>query len=279
MSESGDSRINKKGVSTIIATAMLILITLVAIFLLWFFLRPTIVGTDEKLGTAADCIRVRVEPVSCQYYINNNSEICPVGTLLAANVRRAAGTGNYNGFNLIFKKSDGTQLILNNSAFGITPRGLKPLDETQYKVYGKFLNITQLPFGTTFTNMNVAVLVGKDRKSCNPLNAEVKCVETKNVKVDACTDYYTDGEFNIFDFQEFVNIWNRAVDEWNERIKSSGCNNLEDKDKKDECINNAIDEALKNNTGADFNGNGAFDVDDFASFCATIESQKKDGAC
>jgi hypothetical protein len=265
--------ISKRGMSTVIATVMLILLTLIAIFLLWFFLRPTIVGTDEKLGTTADCIKVRVEPVNCEYY---NSSICE-GVLLAATVRRAAGTGDYSGFEFIFEKKDGTQLFLNNSAFGIIPRGLLPLEETQYKVFGKFFGTKAdtLLNGSLFANMNVAVLVGKDSRSCNPLGSEINCAEKKRVGVDACTDYNGDDKFDLFDFYKFINEWNAAKNEWFGLIKD--CENNFEGEERQRCIDGAIITALQDHPLADFNGDLTFDVGDFGGFCATLDSQSKDG--
>lgn len=194
--------VSKRGVSTIVATVILILITLVAIFLLWFFLRPTISTTGEKLGTAADCINVRVEPVSCKYY---RSAGCNQ-TMVSLNTRRAAGSGYYNGLQFLFAKQDGSPFYADNKNFTLGFNG--SLAETQYGVYSGFFNRTNLPFENPLNSFNVAVLVGRDKRVCNSLAVQIPCRETLQVNVGGA-DCNKDGVLDQFDYLCFVNNFNK----------------------------------------------------------------------
>ena len=55
--------INKKTLSDIVTTVLIILLAIAAIAIVWSFVQPTLKGAGEKLS--ADCIQLEVMPTSC----------------------------------------------------------------------------------------------------------------------------------------------------------------------------------------------------------------------
>jgi predicted PurR-regulated permease PerM len=61
--------INKKGLSNIVATVLIVLLVLAAIVLVWNVIKPAIEKTGESVETRQDCLFIDVKPLAC----NNNS--------------------------------------------------------------------------------------------------------------------------------------------------------------------------------------------------------------
>src|SRR3989344_5388517 len=97
---------NRKGVSTIIASVLLILLVLVAIILLWNFTKPLISGQEEQLGTAKECLDLRVEPIKCNYQV-----IIGTKTLAAVDIKRSSADGNIQDLLFIFTDENGTSVL------------------------------------------------------------------------------------------------------------------------------------------------------------------------
>lgn len=95
----------KKGLSTVITTVLIILIVLVAIAIVWAFINPVIKNSSEKAGSVAEtCYSLTLEPERCKY-LPGNGALTPV----SVRVERKSGTSNYQGLTFIF--SDSVQSI------------------------------------------------------------------------------------------------------------------------------------------------------------------------
>ena len=75
--------INKRGLSQVITIVLIILLTLVAILIVWGFVRPTIESTGEQVG--AECLTVDLQVTGCDitadtFTVKRNSG---TGTLVA----------------------------------------------------------------------------------------------------------------------------------------------------------------------------------------------------
>ncbi len=98
---------SKKGLSDIVTNVLIILLVLVAVSIIWLFLRPTIQGGAGALGGASDCLTVQVEPVSC----SNNA------TDATITIRRGAGTGVLEDLKVIFDTA-GVRTVIDASDLG-----------------------------------------------------------------------------------------------------------------------------------------------------------------
>jgi len=87
---------NKKGLSDIITNVLIILLVLVAITIIWFFIKPTIERGAGQLPGAGDCLTIQLEPVSCTVDAEAYTAV----------VRRSSGEGQLQGVSLQFTASD-----------------------------------------------------------------------------------------------------------------------------------------------------------------------------
>ncbi len=110
---------SKKGLSDIVTNVLIILLVLVAVSIIWLFLRPTIQGGAGALGGASDCLTVQVEPVTC----------APTATDISVTVRRGAGTGALEDLKVIFDTA-GVRTVVDASDLGAFE--LNELESTTY---------------------------------------------------------------------------------------------------------------------------------------------------
>ncbi len=57
--------LNKKGLSDVIATVLIILLALAAIVIVWSFIQPAIEGTGVSVTASQKCFDTEVRPLSC----------------------------------------------------------------------------------------------------------------------------------------------------------------------------------------------------------------------
>ena len=146
---------SKKGLSDIVTNVLIILLVLVAVSIIWLFLRPTIQQGAGSLGGAADCLTVQIEPVSCEYPGQ--------GTDQYIQVRRKAGAGALNEVALIFTDSGGSTRVER-----VPATGLDELETTVFQVTGSFAGQT----------LSVAAVVSDGQggtKTCSESAVTVTC--------------------------------------------------------------------------------------------------------
>ena len=91
---------NKKGVSDVITNVLIILIVLVAVAILWFFVRPTIVQGAGGVSGAATCYSVILQPLKCGIGAGTPNDFW-------IQVERSEGEGDMKGVKVIFRDSAG----------------------------------------------------------------------------------------------------------------------------------------------------------------------------
>lgn len=75
---------NKKGISAVVTTVLIILLSIIAVIILWAALRPTITNTANKAGTAMACTEVSLSVDSCVVSAN----------FVNVSITRQGGVGN-----------------------------------------------------------------------------------------------------------------------------------------------------------------------------------------
>ena len=58
---------NKRGLSDIVATVLLVLLALAAIAIVWVFIQSTLNQTNTSIELNQKCLEVEVKPLRCQY--------------------------------------------------------------------------------------------------------------------------------------------------------------------------------------------------------------------
>jgi flagellin-like protein len=135
---------NKRGISQIVTTVLIILIILVAIVLIWNFVRPAITKAGEQISTDTDCLRLDIEVINC--VVSSDS--------VNVTVKRNAGIGDFQGMRIVL--SDGR----------IVDEGI--LGELESEIF------TIENSGEIFS-VNVAALVGENLRACNPQHSPRAC--------------------------------------------------------------------------------------------------------
>ncbi|MFH1802751.1 MAG: hypothetical protein ABH864_04885 [archaeon] len=62
--------INKRGLSNLVATVLIVLLALAAVAIVWGFLRPMFTDTGTEVNLRSQCFSVDVQPVICTYSNN-----------------------------------------------------------------------------------------------------------------------------------------------------------------------------------------------------------------
>jgi FlaG/FlaF family flagellin (archaellin) len=57
----------KKGISNIVVSVLLILVALIAIGIIWFFVRPFLTNSSSEFASGALCLQTQLNPVGCTY--------------------------------------------------------------------------------------------------------------------------------------------------------------------------------------------------------------------
>ena len=150
--------VTKKGLSDIITNVLIILLVLVAISIIWFFVRPTIQQGAGALGGAGDCLTIQLEPVSCNIAVNGD---------YSAQIRRNPGEGQLQGL-ILQVTGDNNQAIALNAAQTIAIGETKTISGTD----------TGLPSLTTPRTLKIAAVVKTDNaegKICDLNPTPITC--------------------------------------------------------------------------------------------------------
>lgn len=89
---------NRKGVSDIVVTILLVLLSLAAITIVWGFIRGQLTGSESEIQKAESCRQLKLEPISCDV----NGEFATVKYKLGASSTPLAGVS------VLIEKVDGS---------------------------------------------------------------------------------------------------------------------------------------------------------------------------
>ncbi|MDP4039666.1 MAG: hypothetical protein Q8P57_03750 [Candidatus Pacearchaeota archaeon] len=148
---------NKKGVSAVVANVLIILLVVVGVALIWAAVRPAIEDATEDIDSG--CLTVSVEPVSCS--ANSGAGF--------AVLRRNVGASDVDvtGLRVIHTKNDGT------STTDDIDGSLEELGSVTW---------TPVSIGSQIViaagdSVNVAALIGADKKVCQVTSSPVTCTD------------------------------------------------------------------------------------------------------
>ena len=137
---------NKKGLSDVVTTVLIVLLTIVAIAILWSFLQPMFTSSGQKVQTQTACLSLSLEATNC------------VSNAGGANVtvKRNPGVAALKQVKIVFENPDGSTSVVTNDT--VLP------GELETKLYSSAL---------TFKAKSVSVAGGIDDGKggvvyCNP---------------------------------------------------------------------------------------------------------------
>jgi flagellin-like protein len=145
---------NKRGLSQVVTTVILILVVLSAIVIIWAAVRPTIQRTSEQIS--ADCFTIELSVAGCSDSLDtNNDKINETNVTIS----RTAGSGDLTAIKFIF--GDGSTI---DSPDGTTMPG--PLESQTIMISGA---------NHTGQTVNVAAVVGQDNVCSESSSAPITC--------------------------------------------------------------------------------------------------------
>lgn len=98
---------NKRGISDVVTTVLIVLLSIVAIAILWGFLQPMFTKSGGKIQQAEACLTVNLEVASCS----------AIGNVANVTVKRNPGAVNLKEIKLIFSAADGTTAVVNGTGY------------------------------------------------------------------------------------------------------------------------------------------------------------------
>ncbi len=99
---------SKRGLSDIVTNVLIILLVLVAVSIIWMFLRPVIQGGAGELDGIGDTFRVSLEIVPSSVIVYDTNDIAEV------TVKRNAGEGNVVGVGVVLEDDGGNSKMIKN---------------------------------------------------------------------------------------------------------------------------------------------------------------------
>lgn len=143
--------ISKRGLSDVVTTVLIVLLTIVAIGILWSFLQPMFTSSGQKVQTQQQCLALSLEVTGCQsYYVSATAGKTNV------TVKRNPGAATLKDLKLIFEKSDGSTEVKTSA---VTPAELET----------KFVDMGNLGYDASEVSVAVGVDDGKGGTTyCSP---------------------------------------------------------------------------------------------------------------
>ena len=143
---------NKRGLSQVVTSVLIILVVLAAVMLIWAFIRPLISQVGENIGASDDCIAIDLKATRCiADGVNADS--------YNVTVTRNAADGDLVGVRLLFFSETDDSVSRDGDV-------LEPL-ETK--------TIGNIDVGFNPVEVSVAAVVGDNSKACDPLNPPLPC--------------------------------------------------------------------------------------------------------
>jgi len=135
---------NKKGVSMIVSTMIIILLVIVAVGIIWFVARGTLEGGSQQFALGSKCLSVDIEAsASCKDVVGTTYD----GNCTARLERKPGGEA-IGGVRLIFTSVDGSENFIEDVVGDIT--------EFQIKTVGTDAEPINVSFSSVLTYGNVS---------------------------------------------------------------------------------------------------------------------------
>jgi hypothetical protein len=191
--------LNKKGLNEVISTVLIILLILIAVAILWFFVRPFIVDSGSTIDQSGSCLKTTIEPIKCQYTEGDAEH----RNLLISLQRRGAG-GNITSMKIILTNEAGQVKSFTEKDLLINAQ-----IPTQDKIASGVIQILKSPQDFVPAKMQVAIQF-ISQNICPPYSAEIACKQYVYTK--RCSDINQDAFANGLDYDLFTVLYARYIE-------------------------------------------------------------------
>jgi hypothetical protein len=134
---------NKRGLSQVVTTVLIILIVLAAIILIWIAVRPTIQSATEQV--TADCVTLELQVSDC---LDNGDSTTTL------TIDRYTGKGTMTGMKFFFETTAGVTTLVDLFDSDVSETGFPPVELGQMTA--------TVPTGYNGESANIAPVVGND---------------------------------------------------------------------------------------------------------------------
>lgn len=181
---------NKKGLSDIVSTVLLILIVLALIAIFWFVYRSLTQRSGEELSDTGSCLKTILDATECNYQVWDQGAFNV--TVMSLSVRRNAYESPLTGVQFLIEDSEGLVRSVTDAdtSEALSPNATLP-NITETAEFGFVFDDLFIPQG-----VRVAAVVGSDERVCAPLGKTISC---KRVVGNACADFDFNGEVDTRD--------------------------------------------------------------------------------
>jgi len=124
---------NKKGISDVVTTVLIILLVVAAVAIIWGFIQRPLQQGGQALQAGADCLQISVIPTACMVVSDGNG----ANTNSTATYKLVSGTVALTGVKAVFQLRDGTTKIITGDApsgIGSTQKALAEENATSVGV-------------------------------------------------------------------------------------------------------------------------------------------------
>lgn len=161
---------SRKGLSDIVTNVLIILLVLVAIGIIWAFVRPTINQGAGQLQGSNECLTIDLSAVSCTYHsVSHTADLT---------YKRTTGDGTIQEVKFILKDASGNSKVIGTSLAADIPAVL----ETRSKTAADFTGFA--PAANSQVTFDTAVVVqipsNPAGRTCAPREAPVVCTVQAN---------------------------------------------------------------------------------------------------
>ena len=148
---------NKKGLSDVVATVLIILLALAAVVIVWSFVSPSLRSSGTQINVQTKCLTMELKPTNCKLS----------GTTASVTYQLAGGE-KPNKIRFLFEGAGGTTDI---SAIDVTGTDIPDSLETKNK------SLITYSLGPPIKVSLVAVILGDDGKeyNCSPSPVKIDC--------------------------------------------------------------------------------------------------------
>ena len=150
---------NKKGLSDVVATVLIILLALAAVVIVWSFVSPSLRSSGTQINVQTKCLAMELKPTNCKL------STTPLTTSVTYQL---AGGEKPNKIRFLFEGAGGTTDI---SAIDVTGTDIPDSLETKNK------SLITYSLGPPIKVSLVAVILGDDGKeyNCSPSPVKIDC--------------------------------------------------------------------------------------------------------
>lgn len=101
---------NKKGISDVVTTVLIILLVVAAVAIIWSFVSRPLQQSGQALETSTNCLQISLAPTACSI---NSSDSAGKAT---ATYKWNSGSATISGVKVVFELKDGTNDVVTGTA-------------------------------------------------------------------------------------------------------------------------------------------------------------------